>query len=164
MEDDTVDILEPQHRNSGHKGGVFLNRGKIESHNYDNTFRHHDIYLGATVSIYSHRFIINDADEYTLRYMEENSHQWIYSALSTIAVKLKSREQILSRSILTVPGLPVKEVTCDEIDALLQKAGLVVMKQEVKTLFRALNPTKEPTVKLTKILKFIIDQNSREQK
>ena len=32
LEDDTIQVLEPPQRNSGHKGGVFLNRGKIIPH------------------------------------------------------------------------------------------------------------------------------------
>ena len=37
-----------------------------------------EVYIGATVPIFSHSFKILDADEYTMRYMAENSSIWQY--------------------------------------------------------------------------------------
>ncbi len=35
-----------------------------------------DIYLGATVSILAHKFVVLDADLYTLKFMENHANLW----------------------------------------------------------------------------------------
>lgn len=158
LEDDTIQVLEPPQRNSGHKGGVFLNRGKIEPHDDSPSVVPQDLYLGAVVPIYGFRFLLHDADEYTLRHMEENCREWGNSDLSKIVEKLKDHEEVLTRLILTSPGLSRKEMTYAEVLDFFLRAGTPVVKQEVVTLLRVLDPKKYGSVKLTKILKFILGQ------
>lgn len=158
LEDDTIQVLEPPQRNSGHKGGVFLNRGKIEPHDDSPSVVPQDLYLGAVVPIYGFHFLLHDADEYTLRHMEENCREWGKSDLSSVIAKLKEHEEVLTRLILTSPGLSRKEMTYAEVLDFFLLAGTPVVKQEVVTLLRVLDPKKFGSVKLTKILKFMMSQ------
>mmetsp|Transcript_8349 Transcript_8349/g.12451 ORF Transcript_8349/g.12451 Transcript_8349/m.12451 type:complete len:635 (-) Transcript_8349:293-2197(-) len=100
MENDTVQIMEPQVRNSGHKGGVFLTRCKLE-----NSLNPPDIYLGAVVSILAHKFVVLDADLYTLKFMENHTEIWRQCELSQIVKKIKTKKEVLQRVMLTYPGL-----------------------------------------------------------
>jgi hypothetical protein len=159
LEDDTIQIREPPRRNSGHKGGIFLNRSVIEPHDGSKGVHPEDLYLGATVAIRSHRFVVHDADEYTLRYMEENHKQWQLSSLVNVTAKLKQREEAIRRVILTTPGLSTTTADYEELKSILGRAGLSLIKQEIVTLFRELDPKRTGTVKVTKLLKFSLDRD-----
>jgi hypothetical protein len=164
LEDDTIQILEPPQRNSGHKGGTFLGRCMIEPHDGAKPPSPTDLYLGATVTIFGYRFNVNDADEYTLRYMEENAGQWEHSKLSVVLRKVLDKEEVISRLILTVPGLARKAINYGYVEAIFKQAGLEIVKQEVVTIFRLLDPKRTGYVKLTKLLKFIMDQKAAAKK
>jgi hypothetical protein len=158
LEDDSIQVLEPPQRNSGHKGGVVLNRLKIESHDGSKVVQPQDIYIGAVVPIYGHKFIIHDADEFTLRHMEENSKMWVHSGLPLVTEKLRAKQEVIIRVILTSPGLTNKMVNPAEVHELFERAGLKLVRQEIVTLFRLLDPRAAGSVKLTKILKYLMTQ------
>ncbi|KAI9349622.1 hypothetical protein BDR26DRAFT_852481 [Obelidium mucronatum] len=58
LADDTMTIYEPPQRNAGILGGKFMDRSL------------HDLYVGATVDFYRHKFTLLDADEFVFNYME----------------------------------------------------------------------------------------------
>ncbi len=157
LEDDTIQIREPPVRNSGHKGGIFLQRCKLESHDDTPVLEPKDVYLGATVTVLSHQFDVHDCDQYTFKYMEANSHIWPWSDLSQVARKLKAKKEVLQRIILTYPALQSKSFNVEELGAILERCGLKLVKQEVLTVFRAIDPHKTGSAKLTKLLKYTMD-------
>ena len=67
LEDDTFQIREPPIRNSGHKGGIFLSRCKLESHDGTKPLQPGDIFLGGEVEILSHRFKVLNCDQFTFK-------------------------------------------------------------------------------------------------
>mmetsp|Transcript_6457 Transcript_6457/g.19005 ORF Transcript_6457/g.19005 Transcript_6457/m.19005 type:complete len:323 (-) Transcript_6457:120-1088(-) len=71
-------IREPPRRNSGVVGGNFLAKMQLKHHN-GKLVTAADIVIGATLNLASHTFIILDADEATLKYMEERPNQFPYS-------------------------------------------------------------------------------------
>ena len=137
---------------------MFLARTIIEPHDGTTPVKAEDLYLGAKVRVMRHKFIVLDADERTLHYMEENSKRWAYSALPNVVAKMKAFKEVIQRLILFTPGLGNKFVDCDEVGDLFQRAGIEVVKQEVVTFFRILDPRKTGMIKLSKVLKFIVDQ------
>lgn len=153
LEDDTVQIREPPIRNSGHKGGIFLARSNLERHDGTEPLKPQDIYLGGVVQILSHKFKVHDADEFTLRFMEENCKQWNYSNIKYVESKLKREGEVIRRIILTVPGLSERVVSVDELHTLLSKGIPELNKQEVVTIFRILDPRRTGKIKLTTLLK-----------
>ena len=75
-----VTIYEPPVRNSGIIGGKFLERTRVakpasapEKPTY---YGPADFYIGAVIEVFSHRFVITNADEFVLKYMEANSSQF----------------------------------------------------------------------------------------
>jgi hypothetical protein len=73
-------IYEPPVRNSGIMGGKFLERTRVakptstpDSPVY---YGPQDFFIGATIEIFGHRFIITSADAFVLSYMEEHSNQF----------------------------------------------------------------------------------------
>uniref|UniRef100_A0A5F8HAC8 EF-hand domain containing 1 n=1 Tax=Monodelphis domestica TaxID=13616 RepID=A0A5F8HAC8_MONDO len=71
---DMVTIFEPPVRNSGFFGGKYLTKTKIAKPGscVDNPsyYGPGDFYIGALIEVFGHRFIIQDADEYVLKYLE----------------------------------------------------------------------------------------------
>jgi hypothetical protein len=116
-----------------------------------------DIYLGGVVTILAHRFDILDCDQYTFKYMEANPNLWKYSNLSLINSKLLGKKEVIKKIILTYPGLQSRNITVDDLEELLKRSGLDLVKQEIYTVFRAIDVFRFGTVKMTKALKYIID-------
>lgn len=159
LEDDTFQIREPPKRNTGHKGGIFLSRCKLESHSaHEQVLTPTDMYIGATVTILSHQFVIHDCDQYTFKYMEDNSTSYTYSNIATVNDKVRARKDIVQRLFLTYPALTSRMLNVDELaEILIDRAGLALVKQEVCTMFRAVDAQREGSVKMTKMLKYVMD-------
>jgi len=166
LEDDTIQIREPPIRNSGHKGGIFLQRCKVHLHSEEDKHSSvikillpSDIYIGKQVTILSHQFDVLDCDQYTFKYMEANAHQWIYSDINTITqYKLIPRKEVIQRMVLLTPGLSSLYIDVDELALLLIKAGVTnLIKQEVCTVFRTVDNALTGSMKLTKFLKYIME-------
>ncbi|XP_044529319.1 EF-hand domain-containing protein 1 [Gracilinanus agilis] len=77
---DMVTIFEPPVRNSGFFGGKYLTKTKIAKPGscVDNPsyYGPGDFYIGALIEVFGHRFIIQDADEYVLKYLECNADHY----------------------------------------------------------------------------------------
>lgn len=163
LEDDTVAIIEPEQRNSGHKGGTFLSRGKInmpDPYNKGETkpFMPEDVTVGAPLQIRSHRFLVHDADEFTYRFLEENPSRFPLSDAKLIRDKVGGSGGSLDKIrtlILTQPGLAAKIVSQEDIQRIFQKAGLNLFKQEIVALIRHLDPRRQNQVRMTQMLKFL---------
>jgi len=105
LSDDTVSFFEPPLRNSGVIGGQFLERRRLKKpHDYDNMegtaeyYELGDLYVGARCTFNKFDFILTDADEYALRYMETHCDEFPHSNMALIipkiteAVKNKEKE------------------------------------------------------------------------
>jgi hypothetical protein len=139
LEDDTIQIREPPIRNSGIKGGLFLARGKVLSAIKGPMVMPTDIFLGADVSILSHKFDVYEADEATLKYMEANDHLWPTCQVPRVLERIKEKAPMLRTAFLTTRGLSDKKVNCLELEEFLNGAGANLVKQEVTTIFRSID-------------------------
>lgn len=61
-------------------GGKFLERTRVEkpgsSSNQPHYYAPQDLAIGATIQVFKHKFVITDADEYVLNYMEARADQF----------------------------------------------------------------------------------------
>jgi EF-hand domain-containing protein 1 len=159
LEDDSVQIMEPPQRNSGHKGGTFLSRGKIQTDIGNGEKRPmlpEDIVVGAIAQIRAHRFVVHDADDATYKHMEEHPDQFDFSNIKMIGAKLSSKKEMIQKLILSIPGLQGMTVKYEDIDQLFRRADIHLLKQEVVTLLRMLDPQRTARVRMTQVLKFIM--------
>lgn len=129
----------------------------MESHDDSKELEPCDLYIGALVKIFSHQFLVHGADAYTLKYMEANHNHWRYSDLSAIVEKVKGKAEVLKRIILTYPSLATRSIDLNEIDIIFKKSGISLVKQEVVTIFRGLDPLHTGSAKMSKLLKFVMD-------
>ncbi len=160
LEDDTVAIMEPSQRNSGHKGGTFLARGKLQMDDPRNKgetkpFQPEDVTVGAVVKIRSHRFVVHDADELTYRFLEENPSRFPQSDAKIVRAKCKASIDKIKPLILSTPGLNSQLANYEGLHRLLKKAGVDLVKQEVVAVLRSLDPRRRGNVRMTQILKFL---------
>lgn len=91
LADDMMTIYEPPQRNAGVLGGKFMERtrvlkpssisslssvsplGSTKEPEYYNAC---DLYIGAKLEIFSHKFLLIDADEYVFNHMEERAKEF----------------------------------------------------------------------------------------
>ncbi|XP_001624761.2 EF-hand domain-containing family member C2 [Nematostella vectensis] len=90
LSDDTILVFEPPQRNSGILGGKFLERGSIKKPNAMSSYVAQDLFIGATVQFFKHEFILIDADEYAVEYMEKHSNEFPQANVNYILPKLKN--------------------------------------------------------------------------
>ncbi|CAD5111984.1 DgyrCDS1238 [Dimorphilus gyrociliatus] len=80
LADDMITIHEPPKKNSGIIGGKFLERSRVAKPNSTPSNPQYygpaDFYIGASIEIFKHRFIITNADLYVLKYMEEHPNRF----------------------------------------------------------------------------------------
>ena len=134
-----------------------MSRCKLESHDGSKPLQPSDIYLGNTVEILSHKFIVLDCDQFTFKFMEENCSSWVYSNTSLLINKVRRKKDVIQRVLLTYPALSTRTLAVPELQEILGKTGLDLVKQEVCTLFRAVDISRVGVVKMTQFLKFIMD-------
>merc|ERR1719262_839248 len=73
---DTVACWELRQRNSGFAEGKFAERGRKKNAQTGDWYKPHDFFVGASVAISCMPMVVTRADEYTLKYMEENRGQF----------------------------------------------------------------------------------------
>ncbi|XP_066554744.1 EF-hand domain-containing protein 1 isoform X1 [Amia ocellicauda] len=93
LANDMISIFEPPVRNSGIIGGKFLEKARIPKpgSTMDNPIYYSpaDLFIGARVEVFGHRFILTDADRYVLNYLETISEHIPEETLSSLRQKLK---------------------------------------------------------------------------
>jgi len=88
LADDTVAVFEPPQKNSGIIGGKFLERGRMKKPAAHEYYTQADFYTGALCEFHNWKFVVYQADEYSLSYMESDTASHPMSDLSYIAEQL----------------------------------------------------------------------------
>ncbi|KAL7388932.1 hypothetical protein ABVT39_023574 [Epinephelus coioides] len=92
LSNDMISIFEKPTRNSGIIGGKFLEKTRIpkpgSTVDKPEFYSPADFAIGATVEVFSHRFVLTDADHYVLTYLESNASQIPCQTLDSLHQKL----------------------------------------------------------------------------
>lgn len=95
LADDMISIFEPPQRNSGIIGGKFLERTRIAIPNSDSEnpqfYGIGDFAIGSTIVVLKHRFIITNADEYVLKYLEANTSCYPKETIESLRNQIKNK-------------------------------------------------------------------------
>ncbi|XP_028379129.1 EF-hand domain-containing family member C2 isoform X1 [Phyllostomus discolor] len=99
LSNNTISVFEPIERNSGYTGGLFLKKMRIKRPRQEviksglsEYIQPEELYIGAKVNLNGYLFILLNADEYTLKFMEENSDRYPFSNLELALQKLKDEK------------------------------------------------------------------------
>ena len=156
LADDTVGVFEPPRKNSGIIGGKFLERTRIkkpQSHEY---YSQSDFYTGATIEVTMFRFIIYQADEYTLSYMESDPESHPMSDMGYIAAQLgpeiAAKKEALAAEFAKYDGAGEGKVSYEVLQEVLASFGLELNDQALITLMRRFDLEKEGKVSYMEIL------------
>lgn len=88
LADDMITIYEPPVRNSGIIGGKFLERTRVAKAGCDTDqpvfYGPQDFYIGALITVFKHRFVIINADEYVLKYMQDHASQFPANTIQSL--------------------------------------------------------------------------------
>ncbi|KAJ7345642.1 hypothetical protein JRQ81_001592 [Phrynocephalus forsythii] len=125
---DMISIYEPPVRNSGIIGGKYLGRTKVPKpgSSTDNPVYYEpaDLTIGAMVEVFGHRFIIVDADEHVLNYMESNLDKFPAAVLQSMrdhfAPRLAATEAI-KKIAATEPDTQELGVLSEQIQEHMQR-------------------------------------------
>lgn len=86
LADDEIAVFEPKSRNSGILSGKFLAKSRIKKSDGVSYFEPQDFYLGAELTFYNHTFVLSEADEYAITYM--NQHPEIFKKQAAVNAAL----------------------------------------------------------------------------
>jgi Ca2+-binding EF-hand superfamily protein len=144
LSDDTVSVFEPPQRNSGVVGGKFLERGRIRKPGQEifksqtsEYYHAKDLFVGAEVTFNDHIFIIENADEYAMQYMESRGNEFDKADINSIFTKLKANcsDCDLKQKLSSMFNLDTNTgCTYDQFAEALTSLGLV--EHEIATLAR----------------------------
>jgi len=90
---DTISIFEPPQRNSGIISGKFLEAQRVPKAGHDPSNPTYlgldDLAIGARLAIHSHLFVLDDADDFVLGFME--SHPDLFPPANVESVRARSK-------------------------------------------------------------------------
>ncbi|VDL98195.1 unnamed protein product [Schistocephalus solidus] len=154
LTDDTFLIYEPPVRNSGFKGGKFMERRKVMKPgqerfriNLPDYYTTVDVYVGAVVEFNNFLFEVCGADEYAYRYMEQHPAEFPFSDVPRIMSKLRplmqGREEEMNNFVKELDPEGAKSMPYADFEKLIQKLlsdprydRVCIVAHEIATLAR----------------------------
>ncbi|NXN13466.1 EFHC1 protein, partial [Indicator maculatus] len=120
LSNDMISIYEPHVRNSGIIGGKYLGKTRVakpgsttENATY---YEPSDFTIGSTIEVFGHRFVITDADEHVLNYMESHAESFPAATLQSLRDHFRSRQVVKETASSDIPMLGTSK---QELDALI---------------------------------------------
>ncbi|XP_028991577.1 EF-hand domain-containing family member C2 [Betta splendens] len=168
LSDDSISVYERPQRNSGVIGGKFLVRGRVKKPGQElfkrelsEYFTAQDLYVGAALSLNNKDFQLVDADEYTLKYMEQHAEEFPKSNVGMILSKLRSipeEKQTEIRKFLNISD-PNNTgfIPYDSLRALLVGLDFGLSEHEVLALGRQFSVREEPEADVSLVLAVVQD-------
>merc|ERR1711977_143409 len=149
LANDTMACWELRQRNSGFAEGKFAERGRKRNPYTGEWYRPTDLFVGAAVSVSCMPMIVTRADEYTLKYMEENCQMF----------PMSNPHYILSK-IAAVKGDAEMQGSIDPDTFRMlveQKTGVYLTDQELICLLRKFGePSDEPLIGMEALMQAIV--------
>lgn len=139
LDTDEVAIFEPPVKNSGRTGGKFMERCKVRKPRSCEYYSEADLCIGARMQVYSRRFVLVDADEFTIKYMEMNPGTFPNSDLEAIHARMQPDEMAaLDEHLRSIDRTGSGRVSEDQFKQAVIANVPALQDQEVHTLARRL--------------------------
>lgn len=139
LDTDEVLIFEPPLKNSGRTGGKFMERCRVKKPSLSDYYTEADLFLGARIVIYARRFVLVDADEFTIKYMEANAHEFPFSDPAQVMAKLRRGDFGACADLLRSRDRNGRGcIPADAFKECLVRSSLGLNDQEAHTLARTL--------------------------
>ncbi|NXK10876.1 EFHC1 protein, partial [Herpetotheres cachinnans] len=125
LSNDMISIYEPPVRNSGIIGGKYLRKTRVakpgsitENAMY---YEPSDLTIGSTIEVFGHRFVITDADEYVLNYMESNAESFPAATLQSLRDHFHPRQVVKETANSDIATLGTNRQELDELIVQVQE-------------------------------------------
>ncbi|KAM6273037.1 EF-hand domain-containing protein 1 isoform 3-T3 [Spheniscus humboldti] len=119
LSNDMISIYEPPVRNSGIIGGKYLGKTRVAKpgSTTENVMYYEpsDLTIGSTIEVFGHRFVITDADEYVLNYMESNAESFPTATLQSLRDHFRPRQVLKETAKSDIPMLGTSDQEMDEL-------------------------------------------------
>jgi hypothetical protein len=156
LADDTVAVFEPPQKNSGVVGGKFLERTRVkkpQSHEYYNQA---DFYTGAQIEFNKFPFVLYQADEYSLSYMESDPDSHPMSDTGYIAEQLapvvKEKRAALMEKFIAADSGGTGMVSYEVLQDALAANDMELNDQVLITLMRRFDLNKDGNIAYNDLL------------
>jgi len=156
LADDTVAVFEPPQKNSGIVGGKFLERTRIkkpQSHEY---YCQADFYTGAILEFHCWKFVVYQADEYTLSYMESDPDSHPMSDLGYIASQLQpvmsDKAVVMAEAFSAADPGKTGLISYEMLQEALMKCDMELNDQVLITLMRRFDLSKDGNIAWQELL------------
>jgi len=150
LADDTVAVFEPPQKNSGVIGGKFLERGRLKKPNSHEYYCQADFFTGAQLVFNKFTFIVYQADEYSLSYMESDPDSHPMSNVGYIndqlAPVLKDKRDVLAAGFAAADTDGVGTVSYDVMQDVLMSNDMELNDQVLITLLRRFDLNKDGNI------------------
>jgi len=139
LDTDELAIFEPPVKNSGRTGGKFMERCRVRKPRSNEHYAESDLYLGARINVYSRNFVLVDADEYSIKYMESNPVVFPSSDMESILSKLEDADTTdVDQKLRSKDRLGSGSVSVQDFKWAVMSSNLGLNDQEAHTLCRYL--------------------------
>jgi len=162
MATEKIGIYEKAKRNSGFIGGKFLERMKVKNHKTGKWYQPKDFRLGALLEMHKYTFKLYQADEFTLKYMEEKHANFPHASIDAIqkilVTKLRGKVKgTLSKLYIKLDLNRDGYLSYKEFDNFLKKSGIELNEHEIVTLCRRFDLDKNGVVDFVEFQKLVRD-------
>ncbi|GIL93769.1 hypothetical protein Vretimale_70 [Volvox reticuliferus] len=149
--DGTLSLFEPRQVNSGMEQGTFLERTRVPNPARGQPYSDTDMQVGAILEVFGRGFQLQDADTFTLEYMEGQSYRFPWADYDKVRSKLtnwlalypdKLPDQLKSR-LAAADSNGSGYVTKYNLYDILTSLGCDVIPHEVITLVRQLGADRQ---------------------
>merc|ERR1719387_141840 len=129
LADDGVSVWEMHQRNSGYAGGKFASKARQRNPATGAWLCPKDFFTGATVTINGMPFLLGQADEATLQYMEANLAQYPSSNPRLVAAKLVGLKDQLKQGPDPLPVAALAELAATKLEVQLSEPELTTLRR-----------------------------------
>jgi len=151
LADDTVAAFEPPQKNSGIMGGKFIQRGRVKKPSSHEYYTQADFYTGARIEFNKFGFLLYQADEYSLSYMESDPESHPMSDIHYIAEQLgpvlKEKKAALAPAFQAADPSGTGYVSYDRLQDILSEGDMELNDQVLITLMRRYDYNKDGNIK-----------------
>ena len=141
LDDDTMAVYEPRQRNTGIMGGAMACRNKYKNPSNGEYYKLSDLYVGSLVEVAAHLMEIYEADEFSLKFMEQSAGTWPMCSLDYVLKNLKTKLLTDSKSLRKMfrkfDEDKSQTISLKEFQNMLNYYGMGLRPQELLTIFRA---------------------------
>merc|ERR1711959_272341 len=161
LADDTISVYEPPARNSGFMGGKFMERCRAKDPASDQFYKAKDMAVGSALEFRHHVFVLIEADEYTLNYMENKK----FPASDVTAIVEKLKEKFREQSVLIrdtfrrVDEDHSGTLSMSEFKQALKKFNFDLTDQEVISVMRKFDPDGDGSIRYDEFCASVLEDD-----